>query len=102
MSFENEYKTKTTNESEVIDSITDNKKKKREKRVENKKVEHENSDRNFISTFRSRWDSKKTSVIFGAFIIFLSFYVTIGCVSYIFTWKSDQSEIQAGAGRHAD
>jgi S-DNA-T family DNA segregation ATPase FtsK/SpoIIIE len=93
MSFENEYKTKTKNESEVIDSITDNKKKKKEKRVENYKVEHEDSNKNFISTFRTRWDSKKTSVIFGAFIIFLSFYVTIGCVSYIFTWKADQSEI---------
>jgi S-DNA-T family DNA segregation ATPase FtsK/SpoIIIE len=93
MSFENEYKTKNTNESEVIDSITDNKKKRKEKKIENKNVVQSETTGNFISTFRTRWDSKKTTVIFGAFTIFLSFYITIGCVSYLFTWKSDQSEI---------
>jgi len=93
MSFENEYTINKDNESEVIDSTTDKKKKKRERKVEKQKVVQENSDENFISRFRNRWDAKRTTVIFGAIIISISFYIALGCVSYTFTWKTDQSEI---------
>ncbi len=93
MSFENEYIINKNNESEVIDSTTDNKRKKKERKVEKQKVTLGDSEENFISKFRNRWDAKKTIVILGAIIIFISFYITLGCVSYVFTWKTDQSEI---------
>lgn len=93
MSFENEYIINKNNESEVIDSTTDNKRKKKERKVEKQKVTLGGSEENFISKFRNRWDAKKTIVILGAIIIFISFYITLGCVSYVFTWKTDQSEI---------
>jgi S-DNA-T family DNA segregation ATPase FtsK/SpoIIIE len=93
MSFENEYITNKNNESEVIDSTIDNKKKKKERKVEKQKTNQDNTNENLISRFRNRWDAKKTIVILGAFIIFISFYIVLGCVSYVFTWKTDQSEI---------
>ena len=93
MSFENEYTTKNTNESEVIDSTTTTKKKNKERKKNNQRTEVADSKGTIFSTFRNRWDSKKATVIFGALIIFISFYITLGCVSYLFTWKTDQSEI---------
>ena len=93
MSFENEYIINKNNESEVIDSTIDNKKKKKERKVEKQKTNQDNTNENLISRFRNRWDAKKTIVILGAFIIFISFYIVLGCVSYVFTWKTDQSEI---------
>ncbi|MFN5444971.1 MAG: DNA translocase FtsK 4TM domain-containing protein [Crocinitomicaceae bacterium] len=93
MSFENEYIIDSNKGSEVIDSTTDNKKKKKDRKVEKQSVNQQNPEGNFISSFRNRWDAKKTIVIFGAITIFLSFYIVLGCVSYLFTWKTDQSEI---------
>ena len=92
MSFENEYITNKNNESEVIDSTIDNKKKKKERKVEKQKTNQDNTNENLISRFRNRWDAKKTIVILGAFIIFISFYIVLGCVSYVFTWKTDQKD----------
>lgn len=93
MSFENEYITSIEKESEVIDSTTDNKKRKPNKKNDKQKIATPDSNSGILSSFRNRWDSKKSTVIIGAFIIFASFYTALGCVSYLFTWKTDQSEI---------
>ena len=42
MSFENEYIINKNNESEVIDSTIDNKKKKKERKVEKQKTNQDN------------------------------------------------------------
>ncbi len=92
MSFENEYIVKNTVESEVIDS-TKNTTKKREKKAVKETKSTKNESPKSIAKFRNRWDSKKATVIFGAITIILSFYIALGCVSYLATWKIDQSEI---------
>ena len=71
MSFENEYIIDSNKGSEVIDSTTDNKKKKKDRKVEKQSVNQQNPEGNFISSFRNRWDAKKTIVIFGAITILL-------------------------------
>jgi DNA segregation ATPase FtsK/SpoIIIE, S-DNA-T family len=43
-----------------------------------------------ISGIFSRVDPKKTKSITGAFLLLLSVYLLIACLSYMFTWKSDQ------------
>jgi S-DNA-T family DNA segregation ATPase FtsK/SpoIIIE len=93
MSFENEYKSKNTIESEVIDETTNTKpKRKRKEKVETSNSENQ-ENASFLSNTLQRWDKQRTQMILGALIILISSYILIGCISYIFTWKEDQSNI---------
>jgi S-DNA-T family DNA segregation ATPase FtsK/SpoIIIE len=91
MSFENEYKTRETAESEVIDT-TSKRAPRREKKTSSPK-NTEPVDENLLTKTIHRWDKKKTSMIIGALLILISAYVLFGCVSYLFTWKEDQSNV---------
>ena len=41
--------------------------------------------------------SQKQQVIFGSFLFFLGIALLFSFISYLFTWKADQSEIEAVA-----
>lgn len=93
MSFENEYKTKKDVESEVIDTTQDTNKRKKEKKPTREKQTNTVESSSAVSKFINRWDTKRATVITGVLLIIISAYLFIGCISYIFTWKTDQSNL---------
>ncbi len=44
-------------------------------------------------SFLNKIDFNKVATVFGSFFILFSFFLTIACVSYLFTWQVDQDKL---------
>jgi S-DNA-T family DNA segregation ATPase FtsK/SpoIIIE len=84
MSIENEYIQKGSQESEVI--------LPKEKRKKTSKPKEEVGSK-LTDKLSQKWDKERATTITGAILILFSFYCFLACISYLFTWQEDQSQI---------
>jgi DNA segregation ATPase FtsK/SpoIIIE, S-DNA-T family len=89
MSQDNEYRSKADTD-EVVD---DQKKATTKKKTSKKVVENSNDKLNVISKISDRFDKKKVKSTLGAVMLLFSIYLTLACLSYIFTWQVDQDRV---------
>lgn len=83
---ENEYKAK-----EDIESV--NEPKQTEKKVKAPKTDSKKTLKNPVEGLSARFDKKKVKTTIGAFLILISFYLFLACLSYVFTWTQDQDRV---------
>ena len=70
------------------------KKKTRSKSTKSKsKKSSKKNSSNFVSKFLSFIKDEKTHKVVGAILMLLSFYLFVAFISYLFTWKTDQSVV---------
>ena len=81
MAQENEYNRKES----IVEEVTEKATPKKEKKTPILK--------NPIKDISARFDKKKAKSIVGAILILLSFYFFLACLSYIFTWTTDQDRV---------
>lgn len=83
MTQENEYKRKEFIKEEITEKPIPKKEKERKSVTIN----------NPFKDISNRFDKKKTKSIIGAILILFSFYFFLSCLSYIFTWETDQDRV---------
>ena len=90
MALENEYKSK----NEFIPKESYNQDEPKEKSTPKKEKEKKTTQiKNPLKDFSGRFDKEKLRSTIGAFLILLSFYFFLACLSYIFTWTDDQDRV---------
>jgi DNA segregation ATPase FtsK/SpoIIIE, S-DNA-T family len=82
MTKENEYKGKESDTDTVVEKKTQ---AKREKKTSYIKTP--------LNRLTERFDKKKIKSTLGAAMVLFSFYFFLACLSYLFTWKTDQDRV---------
>ena len=71
--------------------------KKVENKAEKKPVKEKKAavdpKKNLMDTLSNRFDKKKVKTIIGALLVLTSFFFFFACISYLFTWKTDQDRV---------
>lgn len=89
MAAENEFISKEEREKQA--EIKDPKKEKRSaKKADSKPADPK---KNPLEAIAQRFDKKRTKTILGALFVLFSIYFCLACVSYLFTWTSDQDRV---------
>lgn len=83
MAQENEYKRKESIKEEPAEKSIPKKEKEKKAVTIN----------NPFKDITNRFDKKKAKSIIGAILILFSFYFFLSCLSYIFTWQTDQDRV---------
>jgi S-DNA-T family DNA segregation ATPase FtsK/SpoIIIE len=63
----------------------------KEKKKETSTQKEKSTSKFKMTSLFAQVDQRKAKSITGAFLLLMSVYLTIACLSYLFTWKSDQS-----------
>lgn len=78
-------------DNEIIDKSSSSKEPKKEKKSDKKKAKPSTSKG--WSGFLERFQQKKFKNTVGILFLLFSIYGFLACLSYIFTWKEDQSQV---------
>ena len=71
----------------------DNKKAKKSPSKKSSSEKKKSSPSKKSSSFFSKIDKKRVSAILGSFLLLFSIFLFLACISYFFTWQTDQDKI---------
>lgn len=84
MALENEYRQKgEANEAE----------KKKIEATKKPEIKSQEAKETILDKLAVRYDKKRTKTIIGIFLVLFSFFTFLSCMSYFFTWQTDQDRV---------